>query len=332
MRKKSIRKNKTNRKKTYRKKTNRKEKYHKKTNRKKKSRRRNIQRGGMDFDDPEMAEALLEEMEEKEEQLRLAAEFGQTLLQRTEELQVENEAMEREKEAAVAEAEEHGYRARELQDNLDRLAEEAASKDAALDEARAEVERKEAEVEVREAEVNGKLEEIGSFEEVRRDGYNDGFAAGKNKTRDLRVKDAEMAAAQKAADEALKACNDQRGVIIAEQKDERAANKKALLESRGKVEEVGNINVRLGDKLKEKERSIKMLEQKNLNVTTNLQRRLEKSEDCLNKTRDVLMDNESKDHERLFRDYEAKSAKFDEVAAATEEAIDGLDDDLDDLE
>jgi|EP01046_Picozoa_sp_COSAG06_P027921 ParB family chromosome partitioning protein len=119
----------------------------------------------MDFDDPEMAEALLEEMEEKEEQLRLAAEFGQTLLERTEELQEENEAMEREKEAAVAEAEEHEYRARELQDNLDRLAEEAASKDAALDEARAEVERKEAEMEEKLKAMEGNDEELAAAQE-----------------------------------------------------------------------------------------------------------------------------------------------------------------------
>ena len=121
----------------------------------------------MDFDDPEMAEALLEEMEEKEEQLRLAAEFGQTLLERTEELQEENEAMEREKEAAVAEAEEHEYRARELQDNLDRLAEEAASKDAALDEARAEVERKEAEMEEKLKAMEGNDEELAAAQEQR---------------------------------------------------------------------------------------------------------------------------------------------------------------------
>lgn len=52
-----------------------------------------------DWEDPEMAEQMMEELEEKEEQLRLAAEFGQTLLERTEELQEENEAMEREKES-----------------------------------------------------------------------------------------------------------------------------------------------------------------------------------------------------------------------------------------
>ena len=79
----------------------------------------------MELDDPEMAQMLLEEMEEKEEQLRLAAEFGQTLLERTEELQEENEEMEREKEAAVAAAEEHEYRTQELEANLGRLADEA---------------------------------------------------------------------------------------------------------------------------------------------------------------------------------------------------------------
>ena len=66
---------------------------------------------------------------------------------------------------AVAEAEEHEYRARELQDNLDRLAEEAASKDAALDEARAEVERKEAEMEEKLKAMEGNDEELAAAQE-----------------------------------------------------------------------------------------------------------------------------------------------------------------------
>ena len=41
----------------------------------------------MEFTDPHVAEQLLAEMEEKEQQLALAAEFGTTLLARTEELQ-----------------------------------------------------------------------------------------------------------------------------------------------------------------------------------------------------------------------------------------------------
>ena len=44
--------------------------------------------GGMEFTDPHVAEQLLAEMEEKEQQLALAAEFGTTLLARTEELQL----------------------------------------------------------------------------------------------------------------------------------------------------------------------------------------------------------------------------------------------------
>ena len=138
MRNKSIRKNKTNRKKTNLEKTYRKEKYHKKTNRKRTNhkktkhrktylKKRNIQRGGaddeddakegkLDFTDPDMAEALLEEMEEKEAQLQLAAEFGQRLMEKNEELQEENEAMGREKEAALVKAEEAEQRVRELEE------------------------------------------------------------------------------------------------------------------------------------------------------------------------------------------------------------------------
>ena len=37
----------------------------------------------MEFTDPHVAEQLLQEMEEKEQQLALAAEFGTTLLART---------------------------------------------------------------------------------------------------------------------------------------------------------------------------------------------------------------------------------------------------------
>ena len=59
----------------------------------------------MEFTQPKVAEQLLEEMEEKEEQLLVAAEFGNALLERTEALQEENEAMEREREAAVSAAE-----------------------------------------------------------------------------------------------------------------------------------------------------------------------------------------------------------------------------------
>jgi hypothetical protein len=141
MRKKSIHKNKKNRKKTYHKKTIHKNKtYHKKKNRKNKSRQRNIQRGGMEFTDQNVVEQLLKELEENEEQLRLAAEFGQTLLEKTEELHEEKETLERE-------AEEAKYRARELQGFLDRLSEENAERDATLEAERAEVERKEAAIE-----------------------------------------------------------------------------------------------------------------------------------------------------------------------------------------
>ena len=48
----------------------------------------------MSWDDPSVTEGLLAEMEEKEEQLLHAAEFGQALLQRTE-LQEENDAIAR---------------------------------------------------------------------------------------------------------------------------------------------------------------------------------------------------------------------------------------------
>ena len=119
------------------------------------------QRGGMEFTDPIVAEQLLLEMEEKEEQLRLAAEFGQTLLERTEELQEEKEAMEREKMAAMAEAEEQEYRVRELQANLNLLTEEATEKDAAreaaVDELEAEKTRRDEVVAERVSEATEKV-------------------------------------------------------------------------------------------------------------------------------------------------------------------------------
>lgn len=171
MRKKSIRKNKTNRKKTYRK-----EKYHKKTNRRKSNlkktkhkktylKKRKIQRGGSssdrgdgggefsalfdNWDDPEAHEALIEEMEEKEEQLQVAAKVGQTLLEKAEELQEENERLEREAEEAEYRAlelqeenERLEYRALELQDDLDRLVEAREEEmDTAVSNARAEGEK-----------------------------------------------------------------------------------------------------------------------------------------------------------------------------------------------
>ena len=56
----------------------------------------------MEFTDPKVAGQLLEDLEEKEEQLALAAEFSAGLLARTEELAVENEAIQSEAEAAKA--------------------------------------------------------------------------------------------------------------------------------------------------------------------------------------------------------------------------------------
>ena len=103
----------------------------------------------MEFTDPHVAEQLLAEMEEKEQQLALAAEFGTTLLARTEELLAERNDLEREREAAVLASEEHEYRARELASNVERLAEEAAEKDHALETARLELEQREAEMEER---------------------------------------------------------------------------------------------------------------------------------------------------------------------------------------
>ena len=93
----------------------------------------------MEFTDPHVAEQLLAEMEEKEQQLALAAEFGTTLLARTEELQTERDDLEREREAAVLASEEHEYRAQELSANVERLAEEAAERDHALEVARLEL-------------------------------------------------------------------------------------------------------------------------------------------------------------------------------------------------
>jgi hypothetical protein len=87
-------------------------------------------------------------MEEKEEQLLHAAEFGQALLQRTEELQEENETIARA-------AEEHEYRAKELKRNLDQLAEEAAEKESALERARLSLALREQEVEERMQSLEG---------------------------------------------------------------------------------------------------------------------------------------------------------------------------------
>ena len=102
----------------------------------------------MSFDDPAVTEGLLAEMEEKEEQLLHAAEFGQALLQRTEELQDENETITRI-------AEEHEYRARELQKSLDALAEEATNKEAELEAARLSLSVREQEVEARLKQLEG---------------------------------------------------------------------------------------------------------------------------------------------------------------------------------
>lgn len=94
----------------------------------------------MSWEDPSVTEELLAEMEEKEEQLLHAAQFGQVLLQRTEELQEDNDTITRV-------AEEHEYRARELQQNLDLLAEEAAEKDAELETAKLALAHREQEME-----------------------------------------------------------------------------------------------------------------------------------------------------------------------------------------
>ena len=112
-------------------------------------------RPAMEFTDPHVAEQLLAEMEEKEQQLALAAEFGTTLLARTEELLSERNDLEREREAAVLACEEHEYRARELASNVERLAEEAAEKDHALETARLELEQREAEMEERMRHLQG---------------------------------------------------------------------------------------------------------------------------------------------------------------------------------
>jgi hypothetical protein len=71
---------------------------------------------GLGFD-ADATEQMMEELEMKEEELRIAAEFGQTLLERTEELQTANETMEREKEALAALAQEHEHRLQALADN-----------------------------------------------------------------------------------------------------------------------------------------------------------------------------------------------------------------------
>lgn len=98
MRKKSIHKDKKNRKKTYRKKTYRKKTNRGKSNLKNRYSRKNKQRGGMEFTDPDVAEELLEELVKKEEELMRVAEWAEGQVALIKELQEENERLEKEKE------------------------------------------------------------------------------------------------------------------------------------------------------------------------------------------------------------------------------------------
>eukprot|EP01047_Picozoa_sp_COSAG01_P022999 COSAG01_NODE_1384_length_10514_cov_17.435046_9_plen_285_part_00 len=96
-------------------------------------------------DDADIEELLLE-MEQKDAQLHQAAEFGQTLLERTEELQQTNAALEQERQAAMATATEHEYRIQELSDNATRLAQAAEAKDAELRAAQEQLQLQQAEL------------------------------------------------------------------------------------------------------------------------------------------------------------------------------------------
>ena len=82
------------------------------------------------------AQQLLEEMEQKEEQLRLAAEFGQNLLEKNQAMQDEKADREAQLAAAIAALEDNEYRIRELSTNSDRLGDEARERDGQLREAR----------------------------------------------------------------------------------------------------------------------------------------------------------------------------------------------------
>jgi hypothetical protein len=82
------------------------------------------------------AQQLLEEMEQKEEQLRLAAEFGQNLLEKNQAMQDEKADREAQLAAAIAALEDNEYRIRELSTNSDRLGDEARERDSQLREAR----------------------------------------------------------------------------------------------------------------------------------------------------------------------------------------------------
>ena len=95
---------------------------------------------GSDLDDDTIE--MMQELEEKENQLRLAAEFGQSLLERTEELQEQNVATEREKEELQTALQEHEFRIQELSDNAAMLSEESAAKDAQLAATQAELDAK----------------------------------------------------------------------------------------------------------------------------------------------------------------------------------------------
>lgn len=177
MRKKSIHKDKKNRKKTYRNKTNRKEKYrksnlkktkHKKTYLKNKYSRKNKQSGGMEFTDPdadvaEHAEAseadpaatgqpgemlldvqgLLDELYEKEQELIESVEFGRQLLQRAEDAERYNEEL------------------KTLNSQLEmRVHEEIEQAQTLIDEYNADNEERQQELQVKEDELNLRESEI----------------------------------------------------------------------------------------------------------------------------------------------------------------------------
>lgn len=126
----------------------------------------------MEFTDPKVAAQLLEDLEEKEEQLALAAQFSAGLLQRTEELAVEKDEAVAEKDAAVAAEEEAVWRATELRDMLNLLSEEGKLQTAKLAEIESE---KEADVDAAkrklEEEFEERMEEIrGNYERMREEG------------------------------------------------------------------------------------------------------------------------------------------------------------------
>jgi hypothetical protein len=96
----------------------------------------------MDEDDEsrDVVADLQSELEEREQQLQMAAEFGQGLLEKNTALEEENAELRQENAACIAKVEDVEWRFRELEANVARLNEMLQEKQVALDRAEAELE------------------------------------------------------------------------------------------------------------------------------------------------------------------------------------------------